>query len=97
MKIKKELFKTTVVAVFIFAIMIIAIIFCGGCGNKDFYKLYKIHRRTDIRNFMRDADERLRPEYYNLKSERAKSAPARFMAAGALISSMDINSIYPEM
>lgn len=35
MKIKKELFKTTVVAVFLFAIMIIAIIFCGGCGNKD--------------------------------------------------------------
>lgn len=53
-----------------------------------FYKLYKIHRRTDISDFMRDADERLRPEYHKLKSERAKSA---------LISSMDINSIYPEM
>lgn len=62
-----------------------------------FYKLYKIHRRTDIRNFMRDADERLRPEYHKLKSERAKSALAQFMVAGSLISSMDINSIYPEM
>lgn len=35
MKIKKELFKTTVIAAFLFVVMVIAIMFCGGCGNKD--------------------------------------------------------------
>lgn len=62
-----------------------------------FYKLYKIHRRTDIRSLMRDADERLRPEYHKLKSERARRALAQFMAASALFSSMDIVSMYPEV
>lgn len=49
MKIKKELFKTTVVAVFIFAIMIIAIIFCGGCGNKDLFDIVYTYDKAIIK------------------------------------------------
>lgn len=62
-----------------------------------FYKLYKvIHRRTDTSNLMDEFDRTIRPWYYELRSKRARRALAQFMAAGALISSMDINSMYPE-
>ena len=63
-----------------------------------FYKLYKvIHRRTDTSNLMDEFDRMIRPWYYELKSKRARMALARFMAAGALINCMDINSMYPEL
>ena len=41
-------------------------------------------------------DRMIRPWYYEVRSKRARRALAQFMAAGALISSMDINSMYPE-
>lgn len=62
-----------------------------------FYKLYKlIHRRTDTSNLMDEFDRMIRPWYYEVRSKRARRALAQFMAASALISSMDINSMYPE-
>ena len=63
-----------------------------------FYKLYKkLHRRTDTRDLMIMIDRQImRQELYKKKSKEARAALARFMAAGALISSMDINSMYPE-
>ena len=62
-----------------------------------FYKLYKvIHRRTDTSTLMGEFDRMIRPWYYELRSERARRALAQFMAASALFSSMDIDSMYPE-
>ena len=49
MKIKKELFKTTVIAAFLFAVMIIAIIFCGGCGNKDPFDIAHTYDKAIIK------------------------------------------------
>lgn len=54
-----------------------------------FYKLYKkLHRRTDTWSWMRTIDHWMRPEYHKKRREEARAALARFMAAGAVISSV---------
>ena len=63
-----------------------------------FYKLYRIHRRTDAEQWMKEFDEWLRPEYHMKRHKEARTALAQFMAAGALISkysNMDVASMYP--
>lgn len=49
MKIKKELFKTTVIAAFLFAVMVITIIFCGGCGNHDPFDIAHTYDKAIIK------------------------------------------------
>ena len=49
MKIKKELFKTTVIAVFLFTVMVIAIMFCGGCGNKELFNTVYTYDKAIIK------------------------------------------------
>lgn len=54
-----------------------------------FYKLYKkLHRRTDTWDLMIMIDHWMRPEYHKKRREEARAALARFMAAGAVISSV---------
>lgn len=52
MKSKKELFKTTGIAMFLFAVMIVAVMFCGGCNEAERVS-YNLSKEADNFNIVR--------------------------------------------